>query len=614
MAIATYSTDLTTMDEADSFTGWAEPSSTWTALRSPSNDTDDFIQNSSCNSGIVKSGLGGLLYNNGSGITLGQDDAVLIWAKWDAAPLLDTEAAGGMVTFMGSASNAFDIFYQLGNDSYVYGGWRNLATGDPADASITASDTVGSPSTTKQYHGWGYGAPGSVPSKGAPFKVDAVRYGRCEIIAIDGQAAAYGNFADMAQENDYNDGTNGYNRWGLFQEQSAGNYLWKGLMSLGNATAVDFRDTNSSISIDNTKHVTPGFNSIEINNASSRVDWTGVTISSLGTVSAGSLEVIDNADVNFIGCTFNDMGTHTYLANSDVTDSQFIRCGQIAHGGGIMNGTAVSGYEGTADTSALVYDVAADPNGEMDDMSFTMGSALTHAIEFGLTSPLTMTLTGIDFSGYHAGNGETSSVLHIKRTTGTVNITIDGGSGTVSYKTDGADVNIISGAVTVQVTAVDGDGDPIENARVLLKASDGTGAFPFADSVTISKSGTTATVVHNAHGMATNDYILIRGANEVEYNLVAQITFIDANSYSYVIDVGAAASATGTIIATFVALYGLTAANGIISTSRVYTTLQPLTGYGRKSTSAPYFKQGTVNGDVSTTTGLSGTAVMVSDE
>ena len=616
MTIASYSTDLTDMDLAASSTGWAEATASgWTSVFAiTGGETDDYIQNTTCNSTTVKTGVGALLYNNGSGITLNQDDAVLVWVKWDVSPSLDTETNGGIRTVMGSALNAFYAFKHLGSDSYIYDGWINLATGDPADTDITADYTVGSPTTTKQYHGWAFNAL-SVPSKGNPYKVDAIRYGRCEIICINGDATAYGTFADMAQENDYNDGTNGWNRWGLFRKVTSGNYLWKGLMSLGNATVVDFRDSNATILIDNTKHVTPAFNAIEINNASSRVDWTGITISALGAVSIGSLTVVDNADVNFESCTFNDMGTFSFLANSDVLNTQFVRCGQVIHGGGVMNGSSILESAVLADTGSLYYNGAADPNGEMDGMTFTKGALSHHAIEFGTSSPLSMTLTDIDFSGFNAADAATDSVLYIKRTSGTVNITISGGSGIISYKSDGATVNIISGAVTIQATAALKDGAPVENARVYLKASDGTGPFPFEDSVTITRSTTTATVAHTAHGMATNDKVAIAGiTDKIEDRGIHQITVINANSYSYTTTDSGSTSYTGTIISTFVALSGLTAASGILSTSRVYTSAQPVVGWARKSSASPYLQEGVLVGEVSATLGFSGTSVMLADE
>jgi hypothetical protein len=69
-------------------------------------------------------------------------------------------------------------------------------------------------------------------------------------------------------------------------------------------------------------------------------------------------------------------------------------------------------------------------------------------------------------------------------------------------------------------------------ARILVKAAAG-GPFPVDAPVTISTSGTTATVTHNAHGMATNDKVLINGAYAWQMNGVFTITKINDNSYSY---------------------------------------------------------------------------------
>ena len=111
----------------------------------------------------------------------------------------------------------------------------------------------------------------------------------------------------------------------------------------------------------------------------------------------------------------------------------------------------------------------------------------------------------------------------------------------------------------------------IENARVLLAVGDGSN-YPYGDSVTITSSGTTATVSHTSHGMATNDYIIITGANEDAYNGVFQITYSTDNSYTYTMPDSASSPATGTITATFAVISGLTNSSGIVSDSRSWTS------------------------------------------
>jgi hypothetical protein len=109
-----------------------------------------------------------------------------------------------------------------------------------------------------------------------------------------------------------------------------------------------------------------------------------------------------------------------------------------------------------ADTGSLLYNIAADPNGELDNMVFEKGTAAHHAIEFGTSAPTTMTLTGLTYSGFNAANGQNDSTLLFpdkgSDTTWTVNIST---GDTPSYKKAraGDTVNIVA-SVTVTFTGL----------------------------------------------------------------------------------------------------------------------------------------------------------------
>jgi hypothetical protein len=190
------------------------------------------------------------------------------------------------------------------------------------------------------------------------------------------------------------------------------------------------------------------------------------------------------------------------------------------------------------------------------------------------------------------------------------------GSGTAPTirNSDGSSTTVVTGIVTVQVLATTADGTAISGARVFLRASDGTGPFPFEESVTIANSGTTATVTHNSHGMATDDKVEINGASHWQNNGPFQITVTDANTYTYTMPSDPGSSPTGTITSTFVALEGTTNGSGILSTTRSYATDQPVTGSVRKSTSSPYYKTAPLNGTVDSADGFNGVGVLVLDE
>ena len=143
--------------------------------------------------------------------------------------------------------------------------------------------------------------------------------------------------------------------------------------------------------------------------------------------------------------------------------------------------------------------------------------------------------------------------------------------------------------------------------------ADGTN-YPYQASVTITRSGTTATVSHTSHGLSTNDKVEIEGASPNDYNGVKQITVVDANSYTYTVTDGITTPATGTITSTFLILEGLTDVNGEITGTYSYTADQPIIGKARKSSASPYYKTGPITGTVDKDSGASITVSLVLDQ
>lgn len=64
---------------------------------------------------------------------------------------------------------------------------------------------------------------------------------------------------------------------------------------------------------------------------------------------------------------------------------------------------------------------------------------------------------------------------------------------------------------------------------------------------TITRSSTTATATMTGHGFATNDYVLIVGADQAEYNGVFQVTVTDENTFTFTVSGTPRTPATGTI-------------------------------------------------------------------
>lgn len=622
MTAPAYTTDLSTFNLCENSGTFGEFTGMIDGGTPDPTDQDDVIQGSYLTSAVNSLKVGELqsIYADyGSGVTIPTDGAILIWNKFDAGGLLASFNNGGLRFVVGQTAANWDAWKAGGVDRTPnpYGGWYNYAL-NPLARTYDYRYGTGT-GTTYRFVGMACSLTAAGPSKGQPFKIDAIRYGRCTIIIEYGSSGdGYANFSSAAAKNDANDAVNGYNRWGLFQVYGGG-YLWKGRMQIGTTSnACEFTDSDAFILIDDVVNCTPNFNTIEINNASTIVNWTNVIFKALGTTSPGRLVMNHNADMNISACQFFDMGAFAFGGTlSEFLNCIWSGCGQITVNGGKLNGSQISGCPvdgSSSDEAAVIWDVNTDPDGYLDGLEITKGTATNHAIEFGDTIPSSITLRNCSFSGFNASDGQYDSTIYFADTGGTITLNLVGCSGNVSIKTAGCTVNKVEDPVTVKVTVKNSAGTEIENARVMVRAKDNTGPFPYQETVTIVNAGTTATVTHTGHGMATNDYVDIKGASHVQNNGVHQITKINDNSYSYTLSSAPGSSPTGTITATFVALYGLSDANGVVSTSRVYSSDQPVTGWARKSSSTPLYKTGVVDDEVTSTGGMNATAILITDE
>ena len=359
---------------------------------------------------------------------------------------------------------------------------------------------------------------------------------------------------------------------------------------------------------------------------------TNVVIVNTGT---GSDFDCSNSNVNTLeidACSFSGLASFKAPASGGTsrfcTNTLFASCGTVTHGGADMSGCQILTSAVSADTGALVYNITADPDGEMDDMVFSKGTNAHHAVEFGTsapnsgTSPTSMTLRGCTFTGFNASDAQNDSTFLFPDTGSDVTWTLNlvGCSGNFSYKKarSGDTVNIVVDPVTALVNVNDNTGADLQNARVIMEAGDGTGDLPYLDSVTITRSGTTASVSHTAHGLSAGAKVTIRGANETEYNGVFVISNVTTNAYDYTVSGTPASPATGTITSTGVVLEGLTDVNGQISGSRSYTVDQNVRYKIRKASSSPYFKpipaSGWLTDVIDNVTGLTVSQQMILDE
>jgi hypothetical protein len=404
------------------------------------------------------------------------------------------------------------------------------------------------------------------------------------------------------------------NKYGCIGTVSGINYV-RARLTLGTASSLVFNDSNFTIVFPQQNLVNDTFMGItcDLQHASTNIDWASGSISSPGAKKGDLIVTGTSGDWDATGMSLSGLRVITLTSVCSLINSSITGCGQVTAPGAVLTGNKFTGYEGAANSSYLIWDVATDPNGKFDNSTFTKGTAATHAIEFGTTSPTSMTLTNVTFTGYNGSNNQNDSAIHVKRTTGTVTITITGGT-SPSYRTDGAAVVIVAGAVSVAVNVKDiNTGSNIQNANVLIKAASG-GPMSYLKSTAITRVSSTATAVATGHGMLTNDYVVIKGANQPEYNGIHQITRVDDDTFTYAVTGTPATPATGTITTTGAPLYGLTDSSGNLSTSRVYGSSQPIVGWARKATSGTKYKPASISGTISNTLGFSATVQLIPDE
>lgn len=310
--------------------------------------------------------------------------------------------------------------------------------------------------------------------------------------------------------------------------------------------------------------------------------------SSSATVST-SAHTIKNVDIELLaGITYNG--------------AAIIGCPEInAHGAAIQNCTIT---ETTSTTNVITFDA----NSSIVDTTLDVVDGDYH-IELG-TAVTAFTITDCTFNG-------TPDVdkIHVLRTTGTVTITTTG-SGIVAgdITSEGATVVLVGTTVTVEVICKDAsDSTNISGARVLLTADSG-GPENYQESVTITRSGSTATVTHTAHDLSNGDKVFIEGADQSEYLGVKTISNVSTNAYDFTVSGTPTTPATGTITSTTVLLDGTTNGSGVISDAAYeYTSDQPVTGRARKGTSSPLYQTSVIAGTI-TSAGFSSTTFMISDE
>lgn len=573
--------NLTEISTAESTTNWT--------MTSIALDNELFKEGSNAVYGVLRTDLETAYYDDGTARS-GSGEHLRLWINFTAYTFLDTEANGGMEVFVYDNTNT-DYYTIFGGDTYA-GGWFNMVVDMAKFTTVTQANV----------DRWGVrfnrtAAPRNVDNTW----IDYIRY-------MDGYYATGGTSGDKidlagiaAQD------ASTTNAYGIILE-SEGIFFGYGQLQIGNGATTTWFEMDGDVLSFADQPVAANFYEVSGNGSGADIVFSDSLIQSAGTTDDPRF-VFDMSDTNITlsitGCVLQRGAAITFATGQTVTGNTFNDCGQITHGGADMSECVVKNYAGTPD-AAVLYNVNADPDGEMDNMSFTKGSATKHAIEFGTSIPSEITLRGIDFSGYNASNNQNDSTLSFLDTAGTITVNLVGCTGNISYDSAGATIELVVDPVTTSVTVFDTNTPPvaISGARVLLYVTDDNNYFYQRPIISLTSAGLTAAVTHSGHGLSTGDYVIILGAEPDTYNGAFEVTASGADAYTYTIPATAASPASGVPISTFAVIAGLTNASGYISDLRSWSVNQPVFGWVRKSTDPPYYEQAGLVGTIDTVAGL----------
>ena len=309
------------------------------------------------------------------------------------------------------------------------------------------------------------------------------------IFYVYGESTTSGNFATftgMAAANDVSTA-----RWGLFQEQ-AGIFLWKGLMSLGTGTPVEFVDSNKNITIDDTPRTYASFNRIEISNNRSTVRWTGINITALNSagLSIGQFEAVGDPNLDFDNCVFTDMGSFTFdstSTNASMLSCTWRRCTTVIQGLCQFDSCVFDNSVSTSSLNVSDLDLITNCTFVSDGSNHGMELDSNHAGG-------SFTLDGCVFTDYASVDGSTGNECIYNNSGGSVTINVSNGAIPSIRNGSGATTTVVASVIwnfeikNASNEIVSGSEFRIYNSGTQtqvfgVETSDGTETYPFDQSL-----------------------------------------------------------------------------------------------------------------------------------
>ena len=480
----------TTLNACDSNSGWGgddgTPSSVTTAGLYYENGNSLSMQHTNADEHTY--------YTDGTGWDL-SDATVFLIVKVNQQ---DSQANGGMKYVLGDGTDR--IGFEVGGSDNPGVALANLFYGLSLDVTNRSAFTghvfagVLANLTVAAITQVGYGSNHLAKAQGA---VDNIYLDRLSYIANDspvltingGTSGTPETWADVQGD----DETNG---WGVCGNPFASQFQINCSFEVGVSTAA----TDSYFSMDGEQlylfgqayaatHffwsllASTGTNSLTITNAQiiSVAGLTGVACNLQWNNSSFNILQIENT--LFVDCGTIDFPPQS-ASNRYVNGSTFSNCGQINFNSIDAVGLTIIGSQ---DANGAVYWDESTVEENQDDLTF-VSDGTGHAIEINPTGagPFVYNIDGYVFDGFAGQSGtDTNRVFFINPVTTSADVTINltgstalnvqGGGAGFSYRTVGGYTGTvtINSTVSITVTVVDSDNNPIEGARVRVELTSG---------------------------------------------------------------------------------------------------------------------------------------------
>jgi hypothetical protein len=423
------------LSSADTNTGWNDLTTA---------DADIKVEGTASMSGVFRANGEQGYYDAGSAPVTAAGKTLRGWVFTNNIAYMGVDGSGDeykLLAFDGSTTEVKPLF---ASDTYP-GGWFNYIWDMDEFTTLTLANV----------QRWGVESGHASNAKNVVNTwMDVIRY-------LDGYSMVGGTTGDRVRLSDIAS-LDSISAYGVCSNVN-NVYFATGTLQFGTGATAHWFEASRDVLVLTDQNVAAGLYSISAVGAGTTVVIENSVLKSVGTAD-NTRFAIDLSDTNLASATFTGnlctrASTIDFKSGQTMTNNTYDDCGQIIPAGADVSGSIVRNYGETADTaptnmSALVYDETSDPDGKLDNMSFTKGTEATHAIEFGVNSPLSMTLRGITFDGYNASNNQNDSAIHVKRTSGTVTISIAENGTSPSYRTDGATVNIVVPSQVLTITGV----------------------------------------------------------------------------------------------------------------------------------------------------------------